>query len=234
MRYPFRRRRRQPSTRRRSCSSSAAGTWRAARRRSLRACKARVTIDGVAVDVHNAYVSPGASRSVLKFHHFEAIRRRVHQDKSRPRILCGDFSAPWNEDASGPIVGAGWGWTEEILSRWNEAAKRLVANPEMRDVYRDVQDPSAPFPASHYTGRGDRQTPHRSDFIFASPELPTERCEYLSDWLMSEQPKGRLSDHAPVEATVSRPSNRLASHHANGTRSLQSSATQCAQVLRGS
>ena len=77
----------------------------------------------------------------------------------------------------------------------------MIANPELRDVYRyrEGRDPDRPFPASHVTG----DTPHRYDYIFASPDFKTESCEYLVDWLGSDRPKGRLSDHAPVEAKLS-------------------------------
>lgn len=41
------------------------------------------------------------------------------------------------------------------------------------------------------------------DYIFASPELQTESCEYPRNWLERDERKWRLSDHAPVEAELS-------------------------------
>ena len=77
------------------------------------------------------------------------------------------LNAPWSEDAAGPVIEYGGPWARDLQERWVEAERRLLANPQMRDVYRDVHDPSDPLPASHYTGRGDRLTPHRYDYVFA-------------------------------------------------------------------
>jgi endonuclease/exonuclease/phosphatase family metal-dependent hydrolase len=163
---------------------------------------ARVRVDDGEIDVHNTHLPPGASRGVLKVHHFEAVRRRVDEDTRRPRVLCGDFNAPWSEDENGPVIGPGWGWPQEILKRWNEAEERLLANPEMRDVYREIHDSDGAYPASHFTGRGDARTPHRYDFIFASEELRTETCEYRTDWIERDADRRRLSDHAAVVADL--------------------------------
>jgi len=160
---------------------------------------ARVTLDGHEVDVHNAHLPPGVSRGVIKVHAFEAIARRVAEDSDRPTILCGDFNAPWSEDADGPVTVLRRKRPEDIKKRWIEAEKGVVANAQMRDVYRDVHDPRDDFPASHVTG----DTAHRYDYIFATADLNTESCEYLGDWLDRDKPDGRLSDHAPVVAELS-------------------------------
>jgi len=164
---------------------------------------ARVNVDGVEIDVHNAHLPHGAGRGVVKVHAFEAIRRRIDKDTGKPRVLCGDFNAPESEDESGPVIEQGGRWADDIQSRWIEAERRLLANTKMRDVYRDVHPAGEPFPVSHFTGRREPFTRHRYDYIFASEELVTEHCEYLSDWLERAQTAWRLSDHAPVEAELS-------------------------------
>jgi endonuclease/exonuclease/phosphatase family metal-dependent hydrolase len=73
----------------------------------------------------------------------------------------------------------------------------------MRDVYRDVHERGLPLPFSHFTGHGPRSTGHRYDHIFASPEIHTESCAYLSEWIDGNDVDGGLSDHAPVEAELS-------------------------------
>ena len=73
--------------------------------------------------------------------------------------------------------------------------------PQMRDVYRDVHERGNTFPVSHMTG-GSKPTPHRYDLIFASTDLETRGCEYLSGWLKRDADRWRLSDHAPVEAQL--------------------------------
>lgn len=161
---------------------------------------ARVELYGATLEVHNAHVPPGASRGVLKVHAFEAIRRRVDTDEPTPRILCGDFNAPWEENADGPVTKLRK-WPEEIARRWRDAETALLANPDMRDVYRDVHKQGTDFPVSHWTGR-KRLTPHRYDYVFASPELETISCEYVSDWLERNERGWRLSDHAPVVADL--------------------------------
>jgi endonuclease/exonuclease/phosphatase family metal-dependent hydrolase len=55
---------------------------------------ARVSVDGAAIDVHNAHLVPGSSRGIVKVHMFEAIRRRIEQPTASARILCGDFNTP--------------------------------------------------------------------------------------------------------------------------------------------
>lgn len=158
---------------------------------------AEVIVDGRKIEVHNAHLPPGVSRGAIKAHAFEAIARRVAQE-ANPKILCGDFNAPWSEDADGPVTVLRRKWSQPTKDRWVKAEQSVVANPQMRDVYRDVHDPKSPFPASHFTGG----TGHRYDYIFATSHLKTEYCEYLDDWLDASKPHGRLSDHAPIEAEV--------------------------------
>jgi endonuclease/exonuclease/phosphatase family metal-dependent hydrolase len=158
----------------------------------------------VEVHLHNAHVPHGSGRGVIKVHAFEAIRRRVdaEAEAGTPTILCGDFNAPWSEDAKGPLTKLRRKWPDEVSTRWIEAEAALLNNPRMRDIYRDVHVPGRPFPVSHFTGREGRLTRHRYDYIFASPELRTEGCDYMSDWLERDERNWRPSDHAPVVATL--------------------------------
>ncbi len=162
---------------------------------------ARVRVEDADLEVHNAHLPRGVSRGVVKVHAFEAIRRRIDEGGDCPRILCGDFNAPLGEDESGPLVERGGDWPDEIQDRWVEAETALLSNPDMRDVYRDVHRRGEAFPASHFTGK--QRNPRRYDYIFASADLETESCEYLSEWLERDEEGNWLSDHAPVEAEVS-------------------------------
>ena len=164
---------------------------------------ARVSVDGVEIDVHNAHLPPGVSRGLIKVHAFEAIRRRIDIDTDVARVLCGDFNAPVEEDADGPISQSSGPWSESDQERWKLAEKRIVDSLDMRDVYLDVHDSAQPVPSSHFTGRGDRRVGHRYNHVFASAEIETKSCAYLSDWLEADDVDGRLSDHAPVEAELS-------------------------------
>lgn len=160
----------------------------------------RLIVQGIAVDLHCAHLPPGASRGLIKVHAFEAIRRRIDEDKTRPRILCGDFNAPWDENDGGPMIEATSArWPDEISRRWAAAEGAVLANPEMKDAYRDVHTQGEPLPASHFTGR---KTPkgHRYDYVFRSKEFETQCCRYVASWLARDEDGVRLSDHAPVEA----------------------------------
>ena len=164
---------------------------------------AKVMVDGIEIDVHNAHLPPGVSRGLIKVHAFEAIRRRMDADTRIARVLCRDFNAPVEEDTDGPISQSSGPWSESDQERWKLAEKRIVDSLDMRDVYRDVHEPGLPFPSSHFTGPLNRRTGHRYDHIFASPEIHTEGCAYLSEWLEGNDVDGPLSDHAPVQAELS-------------------------------
>lgn len=149
---------------------------------------ARVIVDGVAIDVHNAHLVPGSSRGIVKVHMFEAIRRRIEQPTASARILCGDFNTPRREDDSSLTT-----WARRHDSAWDRAERSVLEHPELRDVYRALRKRGEAFPVSHFTG----VTRRRYDHIYASPELHPTACEYLSSWLRSG-----LSDHAAVEAEL--------------------------------
>lgn len=162
---------------------------------------AAIRIDGTIVELHNTHLPPGVTRGLIKVHAFDAIRRRMSAAKG-PKILCGDFNAPEDENEEGPLHSHGAGWPKDIVERWRVAEQALFSMPDMRDVYRPFHKPGTQMPVSHETGRGERLTPHRYDFIFASAEFHTESCEYLSTWLKRDHDGWRPSDHAPVEALL--------------------------------
>jgi exodeoxyribonuclease III len=153
---------------------------------------AHVVVDGAAVDVHNAHLSPGSTRGVIKIHAFRAIRQRVDQPTSVPRILCGDFNTPQAEDEEGVTTWAS-ARPEELRDEWDAAERSVLVHPAMRDVYGELQVAGEPYAASHVT----RGVPRRYDHIYASEELAVQRCRYLTDWLDEG-----LSDHAAVEADL--------------------------------
>ena len=135
----------------------------------------------------------------------EAIRRRIDADTRIARVLCGDFNAPVEEGTDGPISQSSGPSSESDQQRWKLAEKRTVDSLAMQDVYRDVHERGLPFPSSHFTGPPNRRTGHRYDHIFASAEIHTESCAYLSEWLEGDDVDGRLSYDAPVEAELSFP-----------------------------
>jgi endonuclease/exonuclease/phosphatase family metal-dependent hydrolase len=156
---------------------------------------ARVQLNGLEIDVHNAHLPPGATRGAIKVHAFEAIRRRVDERAGHPTVLCGDFNTPAAEDAAA-ITPSGDGQPEPLRTRWMAAEMAILDHGSLRDVYREIHQRDTPFPTSHVTSSG----PKRYDHIYASPEFETKGCKYLTGWLQR-----RLSDHAAVEAELELP-----------------------------
>lgn len=151
----------------------------------------RVVIDGMEVDFHNAHLPPGSTRRAIKMHAFRAIRQRIDEPTSVPRVVCGDFNTPQSEDDEGVTT---WASAHpEFRDEWDAAERGVLTHPILRDVYREQHPPGEPYPASHFT----REMPRRYDHVFASPELATVRCRYLTNWLAQG-----LSDHAAVEAEL--------------------------------
>lgn len=163
---------------------------------------AHVSVDGVEVAVHNTHLPPGVSRGVVKVQAYEAIAERIGSEPGVPSVLCGDFNDPGAEDQDGPVIECGPPWSAEIRHRWKRAVEGVLLHPGWREVYRDVHTRGEPLPASHLTGFGKGTNPRRYDHIFATPQLTTRSCRYLSDWLEATPERRRLSDHAPIEAEL--------------------------------
>jgi endonuclease/exonuclease/phosphatase family metal-dependent hydrolase len=152
---------------------------------------ARVVLDGLEFEVHNAHLPPGSTRGVIKPQAFEAIRRRTDQIVL-PHVLCGDFNTPQREDANGvttwaPLRGP-------LRTYWDNAERSVLDNPNLRDVWGECRAGEGAPPVSHYTG----WTPRRYDHIYASLEFRATACTYHETWLKED----RLSDHAAVEADL--------------------------------
>jgi endonuclease/exonuclease/phosphatase family metal-dependent hydrolase len=158
---------------------------------------ARIVLDGLELEVHNAHVPPGSTRGVIKPQAFHAIRRRTDQ-VTVPHVLCGDFNTPRHEDVGHVTT---WAPLGPGRAYWDAAERSVMDNPKLRDIYRERHQGSDPFPVSHYTGT----TARRYDHIYASEQLHFTTCTYHQAWL-----EDRLSDHAAVEADLEVATERLA------------------------
>jgi endonuclease/exonuclease/phosphatase family metal-dependent hydrolase len=167
-------------------------------------CSARVRLCGVATEVHAVHVPNAAQYAWEKFDHLWALRYGMEGTKG-PAILCGDFNAPYREDAEG-IITNGQGLDRRIWTRspgrrygperpWNgeqaDAAERAVLEGlgdavGMHDAFRFLHPR-----ALEVTWRQSRL-----DHVFASSELKPLRCRHLHSW----REEG-LSDHSAVDAT---------------------------------
>ncbi|MGI8944733.1 MAG: hypothetical protein ACR2GL_00650 [Thermoleophilaceae bacterium] len=149
------------------------------------------------VELHNTEVPPGETLGVIKMQALAAIRRRIDSSPERPRVLCGDFKAPHAEDEDGITV-----WTAghpKLREQWEAAERSLLADPNLRDAYRECREPGTPLPVSYLT----RGTRHRYDHVLASRDLDVIACRYLSDWRTR-----KLSEHSPVEAELANSKRR--------------------------
>ena len=157
---------------------------------------AEVSLAGEPVEVHNAHAPPGSTRYLLKPQALAAIARRVDQRPQLPQILCGDFNAPQSEPEGRPVVT----WANhypEVQPEWDAAERGILEHPRLRDAYRQVHQPGAPWPYSHRVKHRDGFHDRRYDHVFVSQHFTVGACRYLTDWL-----DDRLSDHAPVEADL--------------------------------
>jgi exodeoxyribonuclease III len=150
---------------------------------------ARVVLEGLEFEVHNAHLPPGSTRGVIKPQAFEAIRRRT-DEVTAPHVLCGDFNTPKHEDADGAMTT--WAPAGRGRAYWDAAERGVLENSRLRDAYRVTHPEGDPVAVSHYTG----STPRRYDHIYASRELRVTACRYHETWL------GQFSDHAAVEAEL--------------------------------
>jgi exonuclease III len=159
-----------------------------------------------AVEVHTAYIPPGASNKLVKIFTLEGIYSRLAVASSRPRILCGDFNTPQLERRSEIVT---WAQLERVDgsfrirrrmrgvtgNRWDSAERhvleRLGKEYDLADVYR-VLHPEKSGDYSWYTRTGEGR---RFDHVFASRSLNAVGCWYLHDLRIS-----KLSDHSGIEA----------------------------------
>ena len=129
----------------------------------------RVSIHGREIDIHCTHLPPGVSNGLLKVHHFEAVHRRVMRDRTRPRILCGDFNAPVEENEAEPEfeIDGGWSdpWSREDKLRWREAEWSILKNEGMRDAYRATH--KAETPLARLALHGPHTAPLRPHLCFA-------------------------------------------------------------------
>lgn len=167
-------------------------------------CSAEIRLDGVPIELHAVHVPNAAQYGWHKFDHLWALRYGMERTKV-PAILCGDFNAPYREDAEG-IITNGQGLDRRIWRKspgsqypperpWDgeqaDAAERAVLESlgntaGMEDAFR-VLHPHA----LEVTWRQSRL-----DHVFSSRQLLPVRCRHLHSW----REEG-LSDHSAIDAT---------------------------------
>jgi exonuclease III len=143
------------------------------------------------VEVHTVYVptvstGPEIGRPLLKVETFEAIYQRMAQPSAMPRLLCGDFNAPYAELEDGTVVP--FGRRGRAATAELSVMQQLV-QVGLVDVFRVLHG----YGVSAFSWRG-RRNDYRIDHVFASRSLVPARCAYRYDVL-----EARLSDHAAVE-----------------------------------
>jgi exonuclease III len=127
------------------------------------------------VEVHTVYVptvstGPQIGRPWLKAETFEAIYQQMTQPSTIPRLLCGDFNAPFAELEDGTIVPFG--------RRGRAATAELRVMGELKhvglvDVFRVLHG----YGVTAFSWRG-RRNDYRIDHAFASRSLGPVRCAY--------------------------------------------------------
>ena len=143
-----------------------------------------------AVEIHTAYIPPGASNKLVKIFTLEGIYSRLAVASARPRILCGDFNTP-KADRCAEVVT--WAQTERsdgsfrvrprirgvTGERWDRAERyileRLGKEYDLADVYRALH----PVKSSDYSWYASTGEGRRFDHIFASQSLNPVTCRYL-------------------------------------------------------
>ena len=162
------------------------------------------------VEVHSAYVPPGSSNGWIKIETFEGIYQGLAQTNAvHPRILCGDFNSPKEEDADGTVVAWGQrrGKNGELINartrrgqpgdRWPEGERSVLlglADFDLADVFRTLHGYEQEA-FSWVLRRNTKEFGRRFDHIFASASLGPRRCEYIHEWR-----EAGLSDHSAIEA----------------------------------
>jgi endonuclease/exonuclease/phosphatase family metal-dependent hydrolase len=160
---------------------------------------ARAVFDGIQIDVHNAHVPDAATvGGAIKLRAYEAIRRRVDEDTSRPQILCGDFNCQIPDEEYRAGTRERPKRRHEWKRRWDAAERSVIENADMPDVYTTLREGTrrnGRLAVSHYIG--PNRKPMRLDHVLASREITATRCKYWEEWL-----RAGLSDHAAVEVEL--------------------------------
>ena len=162
------------------------------------------------VAVHNVHVPNGSDNGWGKVEVLEAVYRGLSRcNWDQHTLLCGDFNTPQCELPSGEIIT--WAQREDAERRypltrrkrgrsglqWDAAERNILSGLQvfgMRDVFRSLHGYQVEA-CSWVARRKERVRPRRFDHIFASDQLKTMSCEYLTAWRESG-----LSDHAAIEA----------------------------------
>jgi exonuclease III len=158
------------------------------------------------LEVHSAYVPPSSSHGLIKVKTFEAIYRRLARSGDCPRILCGDFNSPQEEQIDGTVVTWGQSIGQKGVvklrlrggsqGQWDNAERSVLtglANFDLIDVYRQIHGYEKQEFSYAFTRRG-KTVARRFDHVFASSSLNAVSCQYLIQ--LREQ---GLSDHSPIE-----------------------------------
>lgn len=114
---------------------------------------------------------------------------------SGPTLLCGDFNAPFAEEADGTVVP----FARRRGSRQYAAEARLMGATNscgLTDLFRARHGYGVHAHSWCWKNRG-RTGGYRLDHIFASGEFVVRACDYIHDWRL----RG-LSDHSAVYADV--------------------------------
>jgi exonuclease III len=167
-----------------------------------------------AMELHNAHVPNGENHGWIKIETCEGIYERLARVSDIPRILCGDFNSPQQEQADGYLVTWGqdvlpdgraavWGTWEDKAGRvdtgmrWDRAERLVLTGLvayDLVDVYRACNGYAAQGHSWRWSGQG-KEIRRRFDHIFAPRSLNVVTCDYLEVF----RTRG-FSDHAPIEA----------------------------------
>lgn len=167
-------------------------------------CSVEVRLGEVPIEVHAVHIPNGAQYAWHKFDHLWAVRYGMERTKV-PAILCGDFNAPYREDAQG-IITNGQGPDRKIWRtspgrrypperQWDgeqvDAAERAVL-----EGLRDAAGMEDAFRIRHPRALEATWRKSRLDHVFSSRELRPGRCRHIHSW----REEG-LSDHSALDAT---------------------------------
>ena len=162
--------------------------------------------DDFPFELHTSHIPPGSSNGWIKIDTFEGIFRRLAQQSSMPRILCGDFNSPQQEWPDGRVMvfGERLSLDGAIIAekhrghrdgRWAAGERSVLldlAEHALPDIFRqltgyEVEEASWFLPQNKSVGR-------RFDHVFASERLNPSSCRYLHSCRDAS-----LSDHSALE-----------------------------------